>query len=248
MRLGTLVVDTTTMGGNAAVAIAPDDASAESSRSPSLTEQVYDRLKEDILRARREPGELVIEADLAHRYGVSKTPVREALRLLAQDNWVVVLPRKGYLIRPMQLNDVREIFTLRSLIEPALCADAAAMATEKDLVRLKTLVAAQAHAASDLDSALASAQEFHLALSEIVRNTRAQSILTGLLDEVRRLHYLMPSVEGHVTSSEELQAHGELLSALENRDSATASRLMHEHLNEVAITLVQAFGGVQRRA
>ena len=76
----------------------PDDP-----RPRSLTEQVYEALREDILRARRRPGQVVAEPELALHYGVSKTPVREALRLLAQDGCVIVLPRKGYLVRPLVL-------------------------------------------------------------------------------------------------------------------------------------------------
>src|SRR5437899_2254075 len=81
-------------------------------KTDSLTQQVYDNLKEEILRAERAPGETVAEPELAARYGVSKTPVREALRLLLQDGWVTALPRKGYLIRPLALEDVREVFAV----------------------------------------------------------------------------------------------------------------------------------------
>src|SRR5690242_19444441 len=92
-------------------------------KTESLTQQVYENLKEEILRAVRAPGEMVAEPELALRYGVSKTPIREALRLLLQDGWVMALPRKGYLIRPLALEDVRDVFALRQLLEPQLSAE-----------------------------------------------------------------------------------------------------------------------------
>jgi DNA-binding GntR family transcriptional regulator len=67
----------------------------------SLTEQVYDHLLELILNAQLRPGEMVLEPPLATYFGVSKTPVREALRMLTHDGWVVTIPRKGYLIKPL---------------------------------------------------------------------------------------------------------------------------------------------------
>lgn len=62
---------------------------------------------------------VMYEADLAAEFGVSKTPVREALRLLAYTGWVVVLPRKGYLVRPVELSDVRDIFAIRRMFGTA---------------------------------------------------------------------------------------------------------------------------------
>ena len=208
----------------------------------SLAERVYGQLKEDILRVARKPGQVVLEAELATQYGVSKTPVREALRLLAKDGWVVVLPRKGYLIRPLRVDDVREVFALRRLLEPAFATQTARLALPADLATLRAVVAAQA--ASDTDAALAWARDFHLALTDIVGNGRGRVVLSGLLDEVRRLHYLMPNVEGHITSTEELQAHERLLTAFETGDGDRAANLMHAHLDEVARTLINAFAGV----
>ena len=94
----------------------------------SLTEQVYDALKREILTARLRPSQPLIENELAARFGVSKTPIREALRLLVQDGWIVVLPRKGYLVAPLSLEDVREVFALRLLLELQVTGEAASQA------------------------------------------------------------------------------------------------------------------------
>jgi DNA-binding GntR family transcriptional regulator len=210
----------------------------------SLTDQVYDLLKEEILRVERSPGDMLAEADLAARYGVSKTPVREALRLLARDGWVVVLPRKGYLIRPLKLEDVREIFSVRRMLEPNAAAQAAGIARADDIARLEALVHEQAAAEDDLDRALTAARQFHIAVAAMTGNSRLSDILVGLLDEVRRLHFLLPNVESHITSREELRAHRDLVDAFASGDSDRAAEIMLLHINEVVRTLVQGFSGI----
>src|SRR6266536_1566089 len=153
-------------------------------KADSLTQQVYDNLKEEILRAERAPGEMLAEPELAARYGVSKTPVREALRLLLQDGWVTALARKGYLIRPLALEDVREVFALRQMLEPELSAEAASRRTNADLQLLSALVERQATGADGLEEALLAARLFHMTIAESAGNSRAIRVLEGLLDEV----------------------------------------------------------------
>lgn len=191
---------------------------------------------------------MVYEADLAAEFGVSKTPVREALRLLAHAGWVIVLPRKGYLVRPVELSDIRDIFAIRKMFEPTLAAEAVKAASADQLAELlaelEDLVTQQTEAGSDLEAALDAARRFHLALAGITGSDRTQRILKELIDEVRRLHHLLPNVEEHITSAEELQAHRELIDALRARDGERVRDLMHEHLSEVARTLVAGFAGV----
>jgi len=209
----------------------------------SMTDQVYALLKEEILAVVRSPGDVLGEADLAERYGVSKTPVREALRLLARDGWIVVLPRKGYLIRPLKLEDVREIFAIRLMLEPAVAAHAAGIVDAAGIQKLQGYVEQQA-AAESTSVALAAARDFHIGVAEIVRNARVSRSLLDLFDEVRRLHFLLPNVESHITSEEELKAHRHLVEALSAGDGHLAADLMRTHVNEVARTLVRGFGGV----
>lgn len=210
----------------------------------SLTDDVHTKLKDQILRVERAPGDLVNEAELAKEFRVSKTPVREALRLLAHNGWVVVLPRKGYIIRPVELGDVREIFAIRKMIEPTLAEDVARVATPEHVARLEQVLKRQTGTGKDVAEALQAAREFHLALADMSGSQRVHSILADLVDEVRRLHYLLPNVEGHITSAEELRSHRLILEAIRDRDPIQARALTLEHLNEVAHTLVRGFAGM----
>ena len=217
-----------------ATAVAPQ-------RQLSLTDQIYERVRGEIIDASWRPGQVLLEPDLAARYGVSKTPVREALRLLVQEDWIVILPRKGYLVRPLRLGDIGEVFGLRVMIEPALISDTARTGGEAAAKVLRGHLDAQRTPGADLHTWLDAARQFHLAPAQLSHNRRAESILERLLAEVWRLHHLMPDIESHITSSDELEAHEAIVRAVEARDPERAAALMREHLNEVARTMVTAF-------
>ncbi|MGW3150294.1 GntR family transcriptional regulator [Streptomyces sp. NPDC001177] len=212
----------------------------------SLTEQVYHRLKDDILQVRCGPGEVLLEPELAGRYGVSKTPVREALRLLVQEGWVTVMPRKGYLVRPVRLEDIRDVFEVRHMIEPVMAAKAAVRRSEADLEQLEVLCVEQSHTGPGIEPPLMAARSFHTQVAAITGNLRAVTVLSRQLDDVRRLHHLMPEAERHLTSDVELAAHQNILGAIRDSAPEKAGQLMDEHLTEVASAMVDAFVGMRR--
>lgn len=224
-------------------------ALAGNSKLP-LTEQIYGRLHDDILRARLLPGQTVLESELAAHFGVSKTPVREALRLLVQDGWVLVLPRKGYLIRPLGLDDLREVFQLREMLEPGFAGEAAWRSARRlgDVESVRQAVTDQRSARDDLDLALASAAAFHIRIAAMGGNARAARIIENLVHEVTRLHYLMPNLESHINSKEELDAHDRIADAIEAGNQREAARAMRDHLRATDRILVEVFGVPRRLA
>jgi GntR family transcriptional regulator, rspAB operon transcriptional repressor len=220
----------------------------------SLTEQVYDALKREILTARLRPSQPLIENELAARFGVSKTPIREALRLLVQDGWIVVLPRKGYLVAPLSLEDVREVFALRLMLEPQVTGDAATRARalqpssgSPDLVaRLRRAAAAGPRGEEpSYQSTMRAARAFHLTVAGASGNRRLLRVLEALLDEVERLLHLMPQLGDHVTAMVEPAAHERIIAAIEAGDAEQAAAHMRAHLAEVSSILVDAFGRVR---
>lgn len=211
-----------------------------------LTERVHARLREDILRARLMPGTTILEPELAVRFGVSKTPVREALRLLVQDGWVMVLPRRGYLVRPLGLEDLRDVFQLREMIEPEFAAEAAARMSAAD-AELTASISTQSSAGKDMAIGLAAAAGFHVRVAELSGNARATRIVSNLVDEVTRLHFLMPSLENHIGSADEISAHEAIAGAMAAGEERRAAKLMRDHLRTTHRILVDVFA-VPRRA
>jgi GntR family transcriptional regulator, rspAB operon transcriptional repressor len=227
------------MGGQRRTISAAQDELKQRPRL-TLTEQVFAQLRAETLRGELRPGETVNEPDLAERYGVSKTPVREALRLMVQDGWVVSIPSKGYLIRPMALDDIREIYALRAMLEPTLSAGAARRRSDADVAALRTILRRQS-GARDFEQMIEFANEFHARIASLSGNARAEKVLHRLFDEVKRLMFLMPRLEGDMRSSVELEAHDAILTAIENRNADGAATLMKAHLVAAGRGVARAF-------
>ncbi|HEX9550593.1 MAG TPA: GntR family transcriptional regulator [Candidatus Limnocylindrales bacterium] len=196
----------------------------------SLAQQAYATLKRDIISCALRPGDLVVESELAARYGMSKTPIREALNLLRNEGFVQILPRRGTLIRPIDVQDVQHTFFLRMLIEPEAAALAATRATGAQLKHLTELVE---NGGPDRDQARSQAARlsrnrlFHAALAEASGIPRLVAIVSSLHEEVERFY-----------NSERLRASGDptgahhhaLLEAIVTGDSERARQLMTESI------------------
>ena len=197
-------------------------------------------VRQRILTAKLRPGDLVLEPELAAEFGVSRTPAREALRLLAAEGWLRAVPRRGYVVRDIRPDDVHEVMDLRYVLEPMLAAAAARVATPEVVAHLRDLVAGQRDAGAHLEAALDCAWQFHLDLAAASGNRRAQLVIEPLIREIIRMHHLLPSVGSHVHSSAEYAAHAAIVDALEAGDPDRAADRMREHLAEARAAMVAA--------
>src|SRR5881628_3303257 len=114
---------------------------------PSLQEKVYDHLKQAILAGEIQPGERLLETRLAESLGVSRIPVREAIRKLERDGLIVVYPRRGVYASPLGPRDVDEVYAIRAVLEGLAARLAAEHRTEQHLARLDEIVADMAEQA-----------------------------------------------------------------------------------------------------
>jgi len=167
------------------VAVAPRLATPA---ARSLTARVYNDLKRDILRCALRPGQDVYEGMLAERYGVSKTPIREALNTLRQEGYVQVMPRRGYRIAPVSVQDVQHIFHVRLLLEPSAAELAAQRVSGEQLAELRRL--AQHRSNQSRSERMAANRTFHLAVAEASGNARLVAFIGRLLEDVERLYHL----------------------------------------------------------
>jgi len=209
----------------------------------SLGERVYRALKEDILSGRVGRDELLLEQTLAERYGVSKTPVREALRLLVHDGLLRVLPRKGYMVRPVGLQDVVEVFELRRILEPALCAEAARRRTAEQIARMEESVETERHLA---DPSLEEAEQslgLHNLIAEATGNGRAITMLRSLMEDAARLPWLVPVLRSG-PDRPNVEEHARIVAAIAAGDAETASGEMMAHLEA---TIARELGGLGAR-
>jgi DNA-binding GntR family transcriptional regulator len=209
----------------------------------SLTSRVTETLREAILSGELEPDSLHAVQAVASQIGVSRTPVREALIHLAAQGLVRFEANRGFVVLGSTSQDLQEIFRLRLLLEvPSLYAtierltSAGAAALEADLDRMRV-----ACNAGDAHTLLVADRNFHKTIMVLSGNSRLAEFVDSLRDFVltRRV-----STVGHSRSGEEiLSPHLELMRAIRQGDTATATSLMQSHILSTArLLLAQEFG------
>lgn len=181
---------------------------------PSLARQAYSRLRQEILSCTLAPGLVVTERELAGRYEISKTPIREALTRICHEGLVQRLPGRGYMVAPITVKDLRDLFSMRLILEVAAAEEAARDPSPALVTKLKAL-ATITYDLKDPQSHvefLKGNRVFHLTLAHAAGNHRLEQMLEGLLVEMDRSFYLGLRLRD---SSEEMRReHEETVAAL----------------------------------
>ena len=191
-----------------------------------LRDQVRDELRRRIADGRLQPGSKMVERELAEEFGVSRVPVREALRTLETEGFVQVVPRKGVVVRHLSRRDVEELFDVREALEflaprrPTEQATQAERAPRRQVLAAGAAALARGHAAGAQESN----EAFHDAIVRFAHN----DLLASLLEPLQgRLHWLFRQNED---VSELLHEHEGLFAAMASRDSEHAATLALEHV------------------
>ena len=207
---------------------------AASPRSPrvktySLTERVYALLRAEILTCELEPGRELSEAELASRFEVSKTPVREALATLRSEGLVRTFPRRGYQVVPVTFGDINELFELRTILEVGAAELACTHITSpliEQLGRLAQVVYDRSEKPS-LKRFVQANRDFHLAIARASGNERIYQQLFRTLDELERFFYLGARLRD--VSNETRDDHQDIVDTLTARDKDAARVIMIRH-------------------
>jgi DNA-binding GntR family transcriptional regulator len=202
-----------------------------------LTTQVYEAIKREIIRGGLAPDSQLSEADLSDRFGVSRTPVREALIRLAEDEMVKIVPRVGTFVAPISIEFVLEAQFLREHIECALMEDVCRHISPEDVARLAAIVDRQRRLTTnvDKDEFLALDEEFHSMLATVSHHPGAWRIIQqskAHLDRARYLSLKMPLHMGEIVAQ-----HDRIVDAVRRRDASTAEAAMRIHVREILATL-----------
>ena len=200
-------------------------SAAQYIRKTSLKQKVYEALRREITDGSLLPGDLLKERELAELYGVSKTPVREALSLLEQENLVKAIPRAGYMVTQLTLRDVQEVHQLRVTLESMAARLAAENISDEELEELEGMAAT-----SDPEEALLFNHRFHLVIARASGNSRLAKMIEQLLDDTDRWAALDVA---RLTPTVLLIGHQAELEALRTRDPDIAEKAMREHVQRV---------------
>lgn len=195
-----------------------------------LYEEVADQLRTRIFAHTLAPGAWIDEQSLAKEFGISRTPLREAIKVLAAEGLVTMKLRRGAYVTEVNRGDLEQIFTVLSLLEGEAAREAATKAREKDLNELDDLHLKLEKAAADrnLDLFFEINVRFHERIIAIAANPWMSQVIADLRKVLKLQRKDSLSRSGRLQQS--LSEHREILKALLKRDPAAAQQAMHAHL------------------
>ena len=205
-----------------------------------LREAVCESLRNAIKKGILSAGERLMEVQLAEELGISRTPVREAIRKLEQEGYVIMLPRRGAYVSSVSVHDVQEIFEIRSALE-SLSIGLAARRIEPneldELQRLLSLIEGYIKE-DDIDGIVKTDIEFHDLLYQVSRNERLGVIINNLKEQLARFRKLSMSYPGRLHDT--LEEHREMVEAIANGDVEAARDAAERHMERAEETLLKA--------
>jgi DNA-binding GntR family transcriptional regulator len=205
-----------------------------------LREIVFESLREAIISGVLKPGERMMEVQLAEEMGVSRTPVREAIRKLELEGFVIMVARKGAYVAGISSKDVAEVFEIRAALEGLAAALAAERITDtekEDLERVLVVKAASLEA-NDFSSLIEKDTEFHELIYKASRNERLMQIISNLREQINR--FRMVSLAHPGRGREALEEHRKIAEAIADRDFTLAQSLAQEHIENAENALLMA--------
>ncbi len=193
----------------------------------ALYQDVADRLRQQIFARELQPGSWIDEVKLAAAYGISRTPMREALKVLAVEGLVTMKVGRGAYVTEMSRSDVTQVYHLLALLESDAAAQVAAHASAEQRAELNQLHERLEKQVRQRDAFFATNERFHMALLQMAGNRWAAQMVNDLrkVMKLNRHHSLLK--QGRMAES--LSEHRALMKALAAKDGAAAARLMRAH-------------------
>jgi DNA-binding GntR family transcriptional regulator len=205
-----------------------------------LREIVFESLREAIINGVLKPGERLMEVQLAEEMGVSRTPVREAIRKLELEGFVIMVARKGAYVAGISMKDVVDVFEIRAALEGLAASLAAERITDEEKEEMERLLVRKAACveAGDYDSLTEIDTEFHELLYKASRNERLMQIISNLREQINRFRMVSLAFPGR--GREALEEHKKMAEAIAERDAALAQALAQEHIENAENALLEA--------
>jgi DNA-binding GntR family transcriptional regulator len=196
---------------------------------------VYETLRDEILSLAVEPGQLIDEASLAARFGVSRSPVREALVRLVSESLLQTLPNKGTIVAPLRIQEFPQYVDAMDLIQRSVTRLAAQVRNGASLEVIKQEQSRFETCVSDNDvlGMIQSNRDFHMAIAAAANNRYLETAYARLLDDGRRFLRLYFKSYGDTLPKELIGAHNKIIEAIESRDVELAEALARAHTAEM---------------
>ncbi|MDZ4842559.1 MAG: GntR family transcriptional regulator [Hyphomicrobium aestuarii] len=212
----------------------------------TLHDEVAGQLRALIISGELAPGEKVPEAALAERFGVSRTPMREALKVLAFENFVKLLPNKGAIVTRLTREEIDELFPIMGALEGLAGELACRNLKLKDLVHIKRLHEAmiQCYERDDWPGYAKHNRAIHEQIFQSAGNASLSQLFEQLMLRIRSVRFTArSSPEGWL---EAIKDHEEMIRALEARDGSALARTLKQHLRHKADVVERALREMER--
>lgn len=209
------------------------------SQSGSLRSRVFNQVQNDILNGLYEPGDSLIETKLSDELGVSRTPVREALRQLELEGLVQSIPNKGVIVKGISAQDIQDIYTIRMLIEGLAARWAAEKITPEELEELKEAVDLEEFytVKNDNSHLLQFDTRFHDIIFRASKSKPLMHTLSTFHHYVQKARRISMSSPGR--AMEVLEEHKAILQAIIDKDTFKAEKLTTEHVRNASSNLLK---------
>ena len=216
-------------------------------RGTSLHDGVAARLRSMVFERQLAPGQWIDEKALAEGWAVSRTPLREALKVLAAEGLVELVPQRGCRVIELSDDDADDLFPVMALLEGRCAHEAVAKASDADIAELQRLHAElERHAAAqDVDGYYRANHGFHSRVQALADNRWLDRATGDLRKFLRLLRGRQLNLPGRIDAS--INEHRVLIDAFAQRDAARAERAMHDHLMAQLLALRQLRAIEQRQ-
>ncbi len=192
----------------------------------TLAEEAYDHIRRAIVRLDLAPGDVLKEDDLRERYGIGRTPIREALQRLAREHFVSIIPRRGMFVAGIDVSELSLLFETRTVLEPYAARLAAARGTQDHWEQMQA--ALDAAVSADSDELMVIDHRCHELMWDAAGNRFLLDTLDVLYAQSDRLWHLYLSEVADMT--EAVDEHRTVLASLRDGDGDTAATLMDQHV------------------
>ncbi len=209
-------------------------------RHQTLREKILETIRDAILKGSMKPGERVSEPELAERFGISRTPIREAFRQLESEGYLKVIPRKGAVVASLSERDIEEFYAIKIILEGFAAKMAAEKLSMKDIEKLESINQRLAQIAKDGDvkNFFRVHNEFHEVFIKAAGNERLYEMINQLVMKFKRLRLASLSVPGRMEIS--VEEHRNMIQAFKDHDGDKADSLVRHAATIGADVLIQS--------
>ncbi|KYZ76307.1 GntR family transcriptional regulator [Anaerosporomusa subterranea] len=206
-----------------------------------LREVVAETLRDAIVNGVLKPGERLMEIQLAEELGVSRTPVRESIRKLELEGFVVMVPRRGTYVTDLSIKDINEVYEIRTVLDVLAAGLAAERITEEELEELERLLVqiGEFVEQNNMEQLIEFDTKFHDVLYRASRNDRLVGIINNLREQFTRFRSISMKYPGRMQNT--VEEHTRLVEAIAQRNPDLAQQIAREHMENSEQTLLKEF-------